>query len=197
MIHQYFAQYQEIEHNKRQSLQEKEKEQARQRILQQKQQPKLKPLTLALSQKIRPYVADDFTAQSIARWVHIYGQRFDLPPELILGLIHVESQFDHYALSHVGAQGLMQIMPFWKDTLGTKEDNLFEIETNIRYGCSILRTYINRYRSVGSALAAYNGSLGSMKYPNKIFAKMKQFEIHNDWGILHSLLRSSVEMHTA
>lgn len=129
-----------------------------------------------LTVRIRPLVADDPTAESVARWVYLYGNRFDLPHDLILGVISVESQFDHFATSEVGARGLMQVMPFWKKELGSENDNLFDIETNIRYGSAILRTYINRYGKVSRALAAYNGSLGRKKYPNKVFRQMKRFK---------------------
>jgi len=133
-----------------------------------------------MRQLILPQVPDEREAETIARWVYIYSQRFDLSPELVLALIAVESQFDHFAVSNVGAHGLMQVMPFWKKELGSKSDNLFEIETNIRYGCAILRLYKNRYHSLERALAAYNGSLGSRRYPRKIFAVMKRFKASND-----------------
>jgi len=133
-----------------------------------------------MRQLIGRQVPDDHEAESIARWVYIYSQRFDLSPELVLAVIAVESQFDHFAVSNVGAHGLMQVMPFWKKELGSKSDNLFEIETNIRYGCAILRLYKDRYRSLERALAAYNGSLGSRRYPKKIFAVMKRFNASSD-----------------
>lgn len=126
-------------------------------------------------QTIRPWVPDLSEAEVIAHWVYVYSVRFDLSPELILGIIAVESQFDHFAVSNVGAVGLMQVMPFWKDELGMPDDNLLEIETNIRYGCAIIRHYMDRYKTLSSALAAYNGSLGRNKYPNKVFAAMKRF----------------------
>jgi len=125
---------------------------------------------------IRPWVADDSEAQAIAKWVYTYSVRFDLSPELILGVIAVESRFDHFAVSNVGAIGLMQVMPFWKNKLGSKDDNLLKIETNIRYGCAIIRHYLDRYKRIDRALAAYNGSLGQMKYPNKVFEAMKRFK---------------------
>jgi len=131
---------------------------------------------------IRPWVSDESEARAIARWVYIYSVRFDLNPELILGVIAVESQFDHFALSSVGARGLMQVMPFWKDKLGMPTDNLLEIETNIRYGCAIIRHYLDRYKRLDRALAAYNGSLGRNKYPNKIFSAMKQFKATSGSG---------------
>jgi len=131
---------------------------------------------------IKPWVADQREAEAIARWVYIYSKRFELSPELVLGVIAVESRFDHFAVSNVGAIGLMQVMPFWKNELGQAEDNLLEIETNIRYGCAILRHYIDRYKTLSRALGAYNGSLGRMKYPNKVFAFMKRFKA-TDFGL--------------
>ena len=125
---------------------------------------------------IQRWVPNKQEALTIARWVYVYSIRFDLSPELLLGLIAVESRFDHFAVSNVGARGLMQVMPFWKKELGQSSDNLFEIETNIRYGSAILSHYIKRYKSERRALAAYNGSLGKAKYPDKVFAQMKKFK---------------------
>ena len=125
---------------------------------------------------IKRWVPDPDEAEAIARWVYLYSVRFELSPELILGLISVESNFDHFAVSNVGARGLMQVMPFWKKELGSPDDNLFEIETNIRYGCAIVRHYIKRYKKIDRALAAYNGSLGRNKYPNKVFTQMRRFK---------------------
>jgi len=125
---------------------------------------------------LRSQVSDPAEVESIARWVYLYSMRHELSPELILAVIAVESQFDRFAVSNVGARGLMQVMPFWKKKLGSSEDNLFKIETNIRYGSAILRTYLDRYKTLSRALGAYNGSLGNRKYPNRIFAKMKQFK---------------------
>jgi len=129
-----------------------------------------------IRQVIKPWVRDPVEAKALARWVYIYSQRFNLSPELILSVIAVESQFDHFAISNAGARGLMQVMPFWKKKLGLKDDNLFEIETNIRYGCAILRVYKDRYGKLSRALAAYNGSLGNTKYPARIYAQMKRFK---------------------
>lgn len=129
-----------------------------------------------IQQLIRKWVPDPTEAEAIARWVHLYSVRFDLSPELVLGVIAVESQFDHFAISNVGARGLMQVMPFWKKELGSAKDNLFEIETNVRYGCAIIRHYLNRYKKLDRALAAYNGSLGSGKYPTKVFTQMRRFK---------------------
>ncbi|WP_232726512.1 lytic transglycosylase domain-containing protein [Mariprofundus ferrinatatus] len=133
-------------------------------------------------QTISPWVPDEKEAETIARWVYVYSKHFDLSPELVLGVIAVESRFDHFAVSNVGAIGLMQVMPFWKNELGSPSDNLLEIETNLRYGCAILRHYIDRYNHLDRALAAYNGSLGKQKYPNKIYKSMKKFKA-TDFGI--------------
>jgi len=133
-------------------------------------------------QTILPWVSDESEAAVIAHWVYVYSVRFDLSPELVLGIIAVESQFDHFAVSNAGAIGLMQVMPFWKNELGAPADNLLKIETNVRYGCAIIRHYIDRYKKLDLALAAYNGSLGRMKYPDKIYAAMKRF-MATDTGI--------------
>ena len=125
---------------------------------------------------IHPWVPDATEAEMIARWVYIYSTRFDLSPELVLAVIAVESRFDHFAVSNVGAIGLMQVMPFWKKALGSQDDNLLKIETNIRYGCAIIRHYLDRYKTTERALAAYNGSLGKKKYPDKVFSRMRKFK---------------------
>ncbi len=129
-----------------------------------------------IRQLIQRWVPDEQEAASIARWVYVYSVRFDLSPELLLGLMAVESRFDHFAVSNVGARGLMQVMPFWKKELGQPTDNLFEIETNVRYGSAILKYYLKRYKTERRALAAYNGSLGKDKYPNKVFLQMRRFK---------------------
>jgi len=129
-----------------------------------------------IQQLIQQWVPNEDEAKSIARWVYVYSVRFDISPELLLGLMAVESRFDHFAISNVGARGLMQVMPFWKEELGQPSDNLFEIETNIRYGSAILKHYLTRYKTERRALAAYNGSLGRDKYPDKVFAQMRKFK---------------------
>ncbi|MDX8389192.1 MAG: lytic transglycosylase domain-containing protein [Mariprofundaceae bacterium] len=129
-------------------------------------------------QLITPLVhgKDEEDAKEIARWVYTYCRRFSLSPELVLALISVESNFDRFAVSNAGARGLMQVMPFWKRELGSDEDNLLHIATNVRYGCAILRIYIDRYgKDLTRALAGYNGSLGKTWYPKRIYARMKKF----------------------
>lgn len=97
------------------------------------------------------------------------SSRAGLDTQMILGLIEVESAFRQYAISNVGARGLMQVMPFWKNYIGQPSHNLFDIRTNLRYGCTILRHYSNRENgNIARALARFNGSLGSNKYPNAV-----------------------------
>jgi len=125
--------------------------------------------------EIQSFGVSQHEAESIARWVWLYAHSHDLDPALLLGLITIESRFDPFATSSVGAQGLMQVMPFWKKELGSTQDNLFDVATNIRYGSAILKHYIQRYGTAQKALAAYNGSKGRDKYPNKVFSQMKRF----------------------
>ena len=84
-------------------------------------------------------------------------------------MIEVEGAFDRYAISRVGAQGLMQVMPFWKDEIGRSDDNLTHTPTNLRYGCPILAFYLDREKQdLNRALAAHTGSSASLRYPNKV-----------------------------
>ena len=129
-----------------------------------------------VSSKILPFEKSEHEAKAIARWVWIYAQRHGIDPALVLGLITIESRFDPYATSSVGAQGLMQIMPFWKKELGSENDNLYDVATNIRYGCAILKHYIKRYKTPQKALAAYNGSKGKVAYPNKVLSQVARFK---------------------
>jgi len=102
--------------------------------------------------------------------VHREAKRAKLQPELVLSVIQIESNFDKFAISRVGARGLMQIMPFWLDEIGKPDDNLFDIATNLRFGCTILRYYLDVEKgNLSRALARYNGSLGRYKYPNKVY----------------------------
>lgn len=107
--------------------------------------------------------------------VHLEAARVELPPELILAVIEVESNFDRYAVSVAGALGLMQIMPFWLNEIGRPNDNLLHTDTNLRYGCTILRFYLDKENGdLRRALGRYNGSLGKRKYPNKVIDKLSK-----------------------
>ena len=124
--------------------------------------------------KAAPHIPEDerFT---ILRLVHTEAKRFKLDPMLVLALIDVESDFDHYAISSAGALGLMQVMPFWKDEIGHPDDNLHEIATNLRYGCAILAQYLEREKmDTTLALARYNGSRGKIWYPMRVYKAMRK-----------------------
>ena len=96
--------------------------------------------------------------------------REGLRPRIVLAVIEVESSFDPYAVSPKGALGLMQVMPFWKKRLGKPTANLFQVRTNLRIGCHILRHYLNRHQGdLFAALAAYNGSNGLPYYPDRVY----------------------------
>jgi len=103
--------------------------------------------------------------------VHYEATRAGLDPELMLGLIEVESGFKKYAVSTAGARGFTQVMPFWADLIGTHEHNLFHLRTNLRYGATILRHYVDIERGdLFRALGRYNGSLGKREYPELVYA---------------------------
>jgi soluble lytic murein transglycosylase-like protein len=109
--------------------------------------------------------------------VRYEAQRAGLEPELVLGLIEVESYFRKYAVSHAGARGYMQVMPFWTKVLAQGDaTTLFDMRTNLRYGCLILRHYLDRERGdLFRALGRYNGSLGRAEYPNLVLAAWKKW----------------------
>ena len=122
-----------------------------------------------MSGRLQRFIKDDKRRLSLLRAVHREAKRASLQPELVLSVIQIESYFDHYALSYVGARGLMQIMPFWKKEIGRPGDNLMDIDTNLRYGCTILSFYLKKEKGdMIRALARYNGSLGKTKYPEKV-----------------------------
>ena len=97
--------------------------------------------------------------------IHSEASRAGLAPEIVLALIEVESGFDPYAVSSAGAQGTMQVMPFWKNHIGRPDDNLINLQTNLRYGCTILKHYLDLEQGqLANALARYNGSYGQTCY---------------------------------
>lgn len=124
---------------------------------------------LDMSSRLQPWVPDDAQRLELLRLVHAEARRARLSPELVLAVIDVESRFDRYAISSAGALGLMQVMPFWLKELGRPDDNLFDVQTNLRYGCTILRHYLDREKgSLIPALARYNGSYGQVWYPARV-----------------------------
>ncbi len=109
--------------------------------------------------------------------VRYEAQRAGLDPQMVLGLIEVESYFRKYAVSSAGARGYMQVMPFWTGTIGDGDaGKLFDMRTNIRYGCVILRHYVDLERGdLFRALGRYNGSTGRPEYPNAVLAAWKKW----------------------
>lgn len=124
---------------------------------------------MLMSGRLERYVKDTDQRLRLLRKIHSASRQMELQPELVLAVIEVESHFNHYAVSPVGAQGIMQVMPFWKNEIGRPEDNLIDLETNLRYGCTILKHYIERSDGrLAEALARYNGSYGSYRYAAKV-----------------------------
>ena len=127
-----------------------------------------------MSRRLQRFVTDEAERHGLLATVHYEATRAGLDPELVLGLIEVESRFRKYAVSRAGARGYMQVMPFWAGLIGERDHNLFSLRTNLRYGCTILRHYLdieqgNLYRALGR----YNGSLGRPEYPNLVRAAWK------------------------
>ena len=122
-----------------------------------------------MSNRLQKRMPNEDQRRDFLRTVYYEATRAGLEPELVLGLIQVESGFKKYALSSVSARGYMQIMPFWVKVIGTSDQNLFHLRTNLRYGCTILRHYLDIEKGdLYRALGRYNGSLGQPQYPNMV-----------------------------
>ncbi|QJR15961.1 transglycosylase SLT domain-containing protein [Usitatibacter palustris] len=128
----------------------------------------------AMTRRVKPFYPDEDAARSFLGLVRYEAKRAGLDPHLVLAVIEIESKFRKYAVSKAGARGLMQVMPFWVKEIGTPTTNLFQERVNIRFGCVILRHYLDRENgNVFNALGRYNGSLGRAEYPDKIFKVLK------------------------
>ena len=128
-----------------------------------------------MSRRLEKRIPDHEYRMDFLKTAHYEATRAGLEPELVLALIEVESRFNKYAVSIVGARGYMQVMPFWTREIGTKEHNLFHLRTNLRYGCTILRHYLDIEKGdLFRALGRYNGSLGKSKYPNLVRAAWRK-----------------------
>ena len=123
-----------------------------------------------MSGRLARFVKKPKQRLKMLRAIHREATKAELKPDLVLALIEVESHFNEYAISRVGAQGLMQVMPFWKNEIGRPEDNLTDPYTNLRYGCRILQYYVEKEKgNLMHALARYNGSYGKYWYPRRVF----------------------------
>ncbi len=128
-----------------------------------------------MSRRLERQVKNPTERIKILKLVHLEATRVEIAPELVLAVIETESNFDRYAISVAGAIGLMQIMPFWLDEIGRPDDNLLHADTNLRYGCTILKFYLDKENGdLRRALGRYNGSLGRRKYPNKVINKLSK-----------------------
>lgn len=133
------------------------------------------------SKRIATWMPNQIEREKFLMTVHYEAVRAGLDPELVLGLLYVESRFRKYSVSVVGAKGYMQVMPFWQRVVNRPADNLFHLRTNLRYGCSILRHYLDTENGdLFMALGRYNGSRGQSEYPNLVFKAWKKFQLSPD-----------------
>lgn len=123
-----------------------------------------------MSGRLAKKVKNEQQRLKILKLAHHEATRAGLKPELVLAVIDVESNFNAAAISRAGAQGLMQVMPFWKKEIGKPNDSLFNMTTNLRYGCTILKYYLDKESgNLFKALGRYNGSRGRWTYPKKVY----------------------------
>ena len=140
----------------------------------------------AMSVRVARYIDDPRFRMEFLKTAYYEAQRAGLDPQLVLSVIQVESAFRKYAVSSAKARGYMQVMPFWVGLIGDDDDNLFHLRTNLRYGCTILRHYLDIERGdLYRALGRYNGSLGQADYPNMVRAAW-----HQQWKYTGSTLAS-------
>jgi soluble lytic murein transglycosylase-like protein len=135
------------------------------------------PWIAEMSSRLAARIPDAAERRDLLATVHYEAIRAGLDPQLVLGVIHHESGFKKYAVSVADARGYMQVMPFWTRLIGSPEHNLFHLRTNLRYGCVILRHYLDRERGdLFRTLGRYNGSLGRSEYPAAVSAAMRRYE---------------------
>jgi soluble lytic murein transglycosylase-like protein len=140
-------------------------------------QPDVREWIDAVSTRLIPKMPDYRQREDFLATVHYEATRAGLDPQLVLGVIHHESGFRKYAISVASARGYMQVMPFWTRLIGASHHNLFNLRTNLRYGCVILRHYLDiENGDLYRALGRYNGSLGRPEYPNAVNAAMLRWQ---------------------
>ncbi len=129
-----------------------------------------------MGKRLAARVPDGEERRELLRSVHYEAVRAGLDPQLVLAVIHHESGFKKYAVSVADARGYMQVMPFWTRLIGSPGQNLFHLRTNLRYGCVILRHYIDvEGGDLYRALGRYNGSLGRPEYPTAVITAMQRY----------------------
>jgi len=127
-----------------------------------------------MEKRLQARIPDRKQRLELLRTVHYEAVRARLDPQLVLGVMEVESGFRKYAVSSAGARGYMQVMPFWVKLIGQPKHNLFHLRTNLAYGCAILLYYVDQENGdYFRALMRYNGSLGSAKYPRLVLSAWK------------------------
>jgi soluble lytic murein transglycosylase-like protein len=148
----------------------------------------------SMSHRLERRMPDRELREDFLATVHYEAKRAGLDPQMVLGLIQVESAFRKYAISSAGARGLMQVMPFWIDVIGTRDTNLFHLRTNLRFGCAILRHYLDMEKGdLFRALGRYNGSLGRPEYPNMVLAAWKQWDFNPTVATSGSVVKTGME----
>ena len=130
-----------------------------------------------MNERLRRYKAELQDRAEFLQTIWYEAKRAGLDVHLVLGLVQVESAFRKFAVSVVGARGYMQIMPFWARLIGDGDSSkLFHMQTNLRFGCVILRHYLDRENgNLFMALGRYNGSRGKAEYPNAVFASARKW----------------------
>lgn len=122
-----------------------------------------------MSLRLAPIVPDPDQRLRLLKLIHAEASRAQVPPQLVLALIQVESKFDPYAVSNAGAVGLMQIMPFWLKLIGRANDSLVHAQTNLRMGCTILKYYLQKsHGDIREALQRYNGATVGIDYSDSV-----------------------------
>lgn len=126
-----------------------------------------------MSHRLADTVPDPYERLKLLKLIHAEASRAQLPPQLVLALIQVESKFDPYAVSHSGAVGLMQIMPFWLKLIGRADDSLVHAQTNLRMGCTILKYYLGKsHGDIREALQRYNGATVGIDYSDSVLKSL-------------------------
>ena len=133
-----------------------------------------------MSDRLKRHKADPLTRTEFLETLWYESKRAGLDPTMVLGIVQVESAFRKYAISSVGARGYMQVMPFWARLIGDGDPSrLFHLQTNLRFGCVIMRHYLDIERGdLFLALGRYNGSRGRSEYPNQVFAAQRRWELN-------------------
>ena len=128
----------------------------------------------SMEPRLRKYLEDPDKRYELLNLVHKEAHIQSLEPAMVMAVITVESRFDRYAVSYAGAQGLMQVMSFWKNELGREEDNLIDTKVNLRYGTTILKYYLDVADGDWTeALARYNGSYPKRWYADRVYKALE------------------------